>query len=336
MEKTKAGLGSIAAGVGKSAKDVFQKAKSTVVKAVDQNDDGQFGKEDVSILAESISTAAKNTALTMAERAQERSKEAALRLLQPIFPADLAQPDFVLSKLIRITEPDKKHAESEVCIGSVGFVSDQKDMKVINIYRDYVDLFALTFYPDMDSEVYYVDPCNPRHYIALEDYFSHLKVARVNELQKIAQDLGAKHFRVTYKEQKTTFSKCSAKADGSIKVPAGTATLDGAHNLDARDLTSVEVAAEMECPGHSPQLPRLHYLQKEPSIQTLVALRMDETSPISHQKYTLKLSNSSGIKEKDAAKIDMALKGMKIKGNTTMSSEFLNESRRYLEYEIDF
>ena len=117
---------------------------------------------------------------------------------------------------------------------------------------------------------------------------------------------------------------------------AGTATLDGAHNLDARDLTSVEVAAEMECPGHSPQLPRLHYLQKEPSIQTLVALRMDETSPISHQKYTLKLSNSSGIKEKDAAKIDMALKGMKIKGNTTMSSEFLNESRRYLEYEIDF
>ena len=92
----------------------------------------------------------------------------------------------------------------------------------------------------------------------------------------------------------------------------------------------------MECPGHSPQLPRLHYLQKEPSIQTLVAQRMDETSPISHQKYTLKLSNSSGIKEKDAVKIDMALKGMKIKGNTTMSSEFPNESRRYLEYEIDF
>ena len=51
MEKTKAGLGSIAAGVGKSAKDVFQKAKSTVVKAVDQNDDGQFDREDVSILA---------------------------------------------------------------------------------------------------------------------------------------------------------------------------------------------------------------------------------------------------------------------------------------------
>ena len=145
MEKTKAGLGSIAAGVGKSAKDVFQKAKSTVVKAVDQNDDGQFDREDVSILAENISTAAKNTALTMAERAQERSKEAALRLLQPIFPADLTQTDFLLSKLIRITEPDKKHAESEVCIGSVGFVSDQKDMKVINIYRDYVGLFALTF-----------------------------------------------------------------------------------------------------------------------------------------------------------------------------------------------
>lgn len=63
---------------------------------------------------------------------------------------------------------------------------------------------------------------------------------------------------------------------------------------------------------------------------------MDKASPMLHQKYTLKLSNSSGIKEKDAVKIDAALKAMKISGNTTVINEAQNESRRFFEYEIDF
>ena len=54
------------------------------------------------------------------------------------------------------------------------------------------------------------------------------------------------------------------------------------------------------------------------------------------QKYTLKLSNSSGIKESDAIKIDAALKSMKICGNTTIASEVQSEARKFFEYEIDF
>lgn len=56
---------------------------------------------------------------------------------------------------IRVTERDKKRAESEVCQGAIGYWSD------------------------------------------------YLKQVRISELQKIAQDLGAKHFRVTYKEEKS-------------------------------------------------------------------------------------------------------------------------------------
>lgn len=63
---------------------------------------------------------------------------------------------------------------------------------------------------------------------------------------------------------------------------------------------------------------------------------MDKASPLTHQKYTLKLSNSSGIKESDAIKIDAALKSMKICGNTTIVSEVQSEARKFFEYEIDF
>ena len=92
----------------------------------------------------------------------------------------------------------------------------------------------------------------------------------------------------------------------------------------------------MKFPGHEPISPQLKYLINDESIKTLVAMRMDERAPLLHQKFMLKLSNSSGLKESEAVKIDAVLKGMKCSGNTTVVSEVQNESRRYLEYEIDF
>lgn len=83
-------------------------------------------------------------------------------------------------------------------------------------------------------------------------------------------------------------------------------------------------------------MPLFHYLSKDSSILNLIAMRMDEHSPIMHHKFSLKLSNSSGIKENDALKIDAVLKGFKCTGNVSVVSEARNESRRYLEYEIDF
>jgi hypothetical protein len=334
MEKKKRSIGEVASKTGKSVAAFMDKAKDTVVKTVDQNDDGALDLKDVSILAEAIGNAAKNTASAVKDHAEAKSRELELKTLQPIFSDDLDSADFLMPKLIRITEMDKRHAESVVCQGAIGFVSVQKGLRIVNIFRNKVDAFGLTFYPDLESEIYYVDPSDRDRYLALDDYFSFLKVARINELQKIAQDLGAKHFCVTFKEQKTSFSEHTAKANANLK--SAHISADAAHDLASTAVATVEIAAEMDCPGHAPTQPKLFYLQREPSIQTLIALRMDKDSPISHQKYTLKLSNSSGIKEKDAIKIDAALKAMKFTGNTTVTSEAKNEARRFFEYEIDF
>ena len=50
----------------------------------------------------------------------------------------------------------------------------------------------------------------------------------------------------------------------------------------------------------------------------------------------LKLSNTSGLKESEALRIDATLKSMKVGSNMTILKEAQNESKRYLEYEIDF
>jgi hypothetical protein len=165
----------------------------------------------------------------------------------------------------------------------------------------------------------------------LDEYFGYLRIVRVNELKKIAEDFGAKYFKVTFMEEQASFS--SNKIAASAKA-ATIASADAKRDSEKRKYSSVEIKAEMRCPGHSPVEPQLKYWQRDPSIQTLVELRMKER--ITQDKYMLKLSQSSGMKENDAVKIDAVLKGMKCSGNTTVASEAKNEARRYLEYEIEF
>lgn len=275
----------------------------------------------------------KKGAQTLKETTDEKARQLELKVLRPIFLENLNDSDFIMPKLIRITERDKKYTESEVCRGAIGFWSDQKGLHIVNIFQDSIEMFGLSFYPVCDSEFYYVDPSDRNSYISLDEYFNYLKQVRISELQKIAQNLGAKHFWVTYKEEKTSFSRKKANKKMTAKPIAST---EVEQNCEDKKYSTVEIAAEMECPGHSPVKPVLKYMKYDPSIKGLVDMRMNEQTPLLHQKFELKLSNSSGLKESEAVKIDAVLKGMKYIGNSTVVNETQNDSRRYLEYEIDF
>lgn len=278
MEKK---FGKLVTSLGKNTKDLLQKSKNIAIQAVDQNDDGKFDLEDVSSMAATVGNAVKKGAQTFKETTDEKARQLELKALRPIFLETLNDTDFFMPKFIRITERDKKHAESEVCRGSIGFLSDQKELRIVNIFRDSIDSYGVSFYPDGDSELYYVDPSNRDEYIALDEYFSYLKQVRISELQRIAQDLGAKHFKVTYKEEKTSFSEKKV----SKKVTAKSiASADVEENYEDKKYSITEIAAEMECPGHPPVKPVLKYMKYDPSIKGLVEMRMNENGPLLHQK----------------------------------------------------
>ena len=299
MDK-KLNLSGFVSGAGKAAKGLLDSA----VQTADQNDDGKFDLSDVSAIAETMGNAVKKGTQAVMISAEEKARLLELKTLQPIFSTQqenavsLDDADFLMPKFIRVTERDKKRAESEVCQGSIGYVSDQKGLHIVNIFRDSISEFGLTFYPDSDSEFYYMDPSDRDMYIALDEYFSYLKIVRINELKKIAEDLGAKYFKVTYMEEQASFSSNSIVA--SIKA-GPIAKVDADHSSEKKKFSSIEIKAEMKCPGHAPVEPKLKYLQRDPSIQTLVELRMKES--IDQDKYMLKMSQSSGMKENDAIKI---------------------------------
>ncbi|WP_432269049.1 hypothetical protein [Catenibacterium mitsuokai] len=135
----------------------------------------------------------------VAVKMDEMKRQWDLKRLKPIFSEDLNGMQY--SRLVRIVERDKKF-DIEVCRGSIGYWATCKGERWVNIFKDSVNKFGLNFYPYEDVNFYYVDPTNKDNYIVLDEYFDRLKQARVNELQKIAQDLGAKKIQSYLYERK--------------------------------------------------------------------------------------------------------------------------------------
>ncbi len=309
----------------KGVSDFVSQTGQEITRAIDQNGDGVLDFADIQTVSDRI-----HTAQVEAQRKADRER------LKPLFQEDCEKTDFSLPKVLRVDEIDKDHAENEVCKGSIGHASVLQDLTLLTIYRNHIDSFGLSFYPELDNSVYYADPCDRDHYISLDRYFLFMKQQRVAELQRIAQLLGAKHFRITYKER----SKCivSSSVDAGIAVKTEQVKADIKGSLDAHNasLTTINIEAENTFPGHAPVKPDLHYLNKEINIINLIEMRMDPLSPLQHQRFTIEMSNSSGMRMKDAIKIDAALNALKLTGNTTLVADVQNEERRILEYEIDF
>ena len=313
----------------------LNKTKENVSKLVDQNDDGNFDSKDVGLVFDKLKDTAKNTYDTVKTNLDQNQQERDLKTLRPIFESTLSDTDFFVSKLVRVTTMDKRHAESKVCQNAIGHIDTYGGLEVINIYRDKVKYFGLTFFPNNDAELYYVDPTDHERYIELDNYFSQLKNERISELERIAFDLGAKHFRVLYKKQTISSSKVNVNHKSKLNILKNSGNTDVDLNVSADKFSSVEIAAQSDFIGHKPKEPVLRYLKHEPHILNLIELRMNE-APITHKRMEIKLIESSGIKTNDAVKIDAAIKAMRFESRTSIVAEVNQESQRSFEYEIDF
>lgn len=322
-------------GISRTTQNLVKKAKNVVVKTIDQNGDHTLNKEDLSIFKKRIDTSTHKTTENIKSTLDRRKRDNDLRKLKPLFIADLDDAKFTLPKLICVSNPEKNFLESVACKGAIGRYVDYKNMNVITIFKDYYANFNIELYPDIDSTVYYVDPANKSRYIAMGEYFEYLKQARVNELEKIAQDLGAKHFKVTLMEERKSFVKKgqNKQAGGildDVKVDANQKA-----EIEKGKVSVIEISSESYFNGHAPTEPKLRYLKNEPDIKTLIDLRMSSNS-INNRKVIIKLSKTLGMRQNDAVNIDGALKFMHITGNTTIANEYSDESRKFFQYEIDF
>ena len=323
MEKK---MGKIVKQAGVKAGDAVGKAKDVVVQVVDQNGDGKVDLEDVKLVGEQV----KHETKKIVDFAQEKMNAKKVKSLNPFYASDLERT--TLPKLVQIVSRDKNYDDNSLCKGSIGFMSDNKTMTLLNVFTDSIQDFKLSFYPNEHNRFYYVDPSNENLYIALDNYYDYLKIARVSELQSVAQLLGAKHFKVSYKEQTESY----VNKKGSMKGKGHGVQAEAKQTVDTKSRYKMSIESEMYFSGHQPFQPVLQYLKNDPAINSLISMRMAEEGDFQKQNLEIKLSDSSGLNKELSTKIDEVLSKFKFKLEASMTQQYKKESNSSLIYEIEF
>ena len=316
-------------------------------------------KEEIKKWTNEIVKAAKGTIDEVVDNIKEGSEnfekrklaakyEKDLLLLKPVFREMLQQREnttlntarlFSMPAMIHVVEKDKKHSESTACEHSLGHLSTENGIQVLNVYPHHMKDLGVVFFPNMDKEFYYQDPVQKNLFIDIQEYFQQLKVARVNELERLAYSLGAKHAEIIFKTNTVELEKAKKKAElGAKKGKKQLLDVKAEHSEDTVKKEAVEIEKVIDCSGHDdPQVPELVYFKNNEDIQQLIFMRIDNKSRLNNKECKLKYSSSSGIKASDAVKIKGALD--KMGGGTAGASilnESLNESCTTLIYRIEF
>ena len=330
------------------AKHAAAKAQKSVLNAVDRNGDGKINPSDFGLDREHMQEAARKLqagANYLGETIIEAKAELDRKILRPVFYEDLtpsvASDDMMatvqLPRLVRIVHRGKKGQDKPVLQGSIGYWTTIKGARLLNLYEDSASTLGVQFFPHVEQTFYYMDSYRREVYISLDSYFTYLKKNRVNELELIAQDLGAKSFRVTFKEQKKAMVKRTANTalQAGRKKPNEKDTFS--NQQTGSDSFQVEIAAETQFSGHdTPKTPPLVYFKEESDIEKLIRMRMNPNNPIKSKDFCFQCSRSVGMSKETAAKIDLILQQMKCSGTATLYSEVQREERTILEYHIEF
>lgn len=282
-------------------------------------------------------TSVREIAKDAADKFQEERNRRLIEKYKPIFYEDIADTEIEYPKIINIVDYDKR-MEIDVCKNAIGYNENAGDMDIMGIYQKDVNKFPnIRFLPEKNptSSIYYVHPLYKDIYIEIGDYFNYLSEQRVAELEYIAQELGAKHFRVQILEETLaqTITDKKAKAQGKSKDISVKAEAE--KEEQSKQYAKLGVLSENFYPGSEPNEPILRMWESNDSIKSLIRQRLSK-NPLQSKTFILNYNASSGIKSKEAAKIDIALKAIKADAAGTIKFEAKKESRRRLEYTIEF
>lgn len=254
---------------------------------------------------------------------------------RPVFIGSLDDGSLVYPEMVQLVDNDKR-MEIDGFRDAIGYQRTIQKQNLLDIYKKDIDKFSLSFYPDQSLSIYYVHPLDSKMYIDIREYFKFLKEARVAELEQIAQALGAKHFRVSIMEESNTTGIKKNKGDAKLGILKNKMGVKVDVEQAEKEYQFVGVAAESTFPGKAPTEPVLKFWKNNIAINTLVKQRLSEDNPLTSKTYRLDYNTSTGIREKEAAKIDGALKALKFSGAGSISEEVKKENKKRFEFVIDF
>ncbi len=339
----------------------LKESNEQVPDTTNSTKDRGIQREDLKKWAGGIVRAAKDTINEVVDNIKEKSDDFGKRqadarfekdtlLLRPVFremlpcnaetASEKAVSVLTMPAIIHVVEKDKKHSESKACDYSIGHLSEENGITVLNVYPHHLaELGGITFFPNAERSIYYVDPVQKNLYIDIQEYFKQLKIARVNELEQLAYSLGATHFEIVFKTNTVELERAKKKAElGMKKGKKKLVDVKAEHEGKEVKKDYVEVAKALDLGGHSePVVPELVYFKDDADIQNLIYMRMDKKNNLKKKECSIQYSHSSGITESDAMRIQGAIEKMGGgSAGVSIMNETLNESHTTLIYKIEF
>jgi len=314
----------------------IKKLMNQVVQAVDQNDDGRLNLKDVTAVAGTVGSAVKKGAVALKENAAEKARLNELKELRPIFADYFEHINYISRKFLRVVERSEKYMNSEACQGAIGYLTTVKEKSVIHVFQDSLLDLGFRFYPNPMQEAYCLDPADTEHYIALDSYFEYVKKARISELVQIANDLGVKHYRVTFCEKQQSAEKRSFAASMTSKAKGVTANAESSAEKSEHMTINGKIESEGYFPGSEPTEPKLQYLENEPEIKNLISMRMSKRNPTNKERYDLSMGHSCGISVTEAAAVSAAMGKNKSKAAANFELNAEKEQNKKLVFEVEF
>lgn len=276
----------------------------------------------------------------VADAVQEGAHELKKNKYNPVFPDDYFSPDYDRPNMIVLVDEDVRKG-IDVCEGAMGWFSKEGDLEVLHLYMKDVERSGVGFYPfPILGAVYYVDTFDSERFIKIDEYFETVKKDRTTELREIARALGAKKCTIELIDEEKTSKKAQAKANGSFKKGiVGSAKGDGEVDYSSANCVNNKNKVIATFSGDAvPEYPRLRWFAHDSEVHFLVnaCLGGEGSNKMKNYQLSLESSSSETMSLDMAAKIDVAIKGMKIKTNFSFQGKVKKEMASHFLYSVEF
>ena len=310
--------------------------------------DTKKGAEKVSGFLQKTSDVSKKTAVVVQQGAQnlaEKSKnDSYLRRLKkynPVFPEQYCSDDFNLPNMIRIVD-DAERRGIDVCEGSIGWLSKEGDIEVLNLYDEVVEMCGIQFVPFAKcNEIYYVDNFDRRRFIRVDCIFGKAHEERMAELEHIAYSLGAKRCTIeiieSEVETKVENKKFEIKEKFRINIGTVSMTEKTEKDLNIKGSRLRDGKTELSFEGSNvPEVPELKWFKYDDGIINLIQMRCQNGNSVKSRELKLNGSSSAAMSQKTAKKIENAVGKMGGGGSLGMESQAIKENQSKLVFYIEF
>lgn len=315
---------------GDAVKWVEENAPIAMKKAGEAAEKARVMAEGAADWADASAKKAKVWMDSLAAAKRFRDAQYELDTLRPVFEGDIPT-DYSLYPVLNIVESDEKRSKSKVCEGSVGFLSEAKDVEVLNVYLASFYSFSVKLDGGLEAGVYFSNPYKPGEYIESSKYATYLKEERVRELVNIGDCLGAKKVTVTFglserkaEEQKGKVGFKSGKNKAEAELER---RISDSLNLSIVHSTSLK-------PHDNPVVPELVYYKYDNVIKDLIDRRMRKV--LRSDTYSITYAQASDAKMKEATKVDGAVHALKLGTHQSLSACLKVESSIRMSYTIEF